>query len=215
VIVVELFMVGVVVAVLGGWYRLSRRRRSGGGHDDPGREARLLRRTAFGAVAASSALIGLFVVGETFADPGGWEAVALVSAWAVPLVVVAVLAWRRPDLGLRVLGALVAAMVVVSVWFALDPNGWRSFEDDRGPVRTIATFAIAAPLALLGLRRPGRAGLELVVLAVLPPVVCSLGSRAGLPSLFAVATVPMLAGVLFLLSTWVDRGGPPRYGPAR
>lgn len=214
-IVVELFMIGVVAAVLGGWFRFSRRRRSGGGHDEPGREAQLLRRIAFGAMAVVSAFVGLFVAGETFADPGGWEAVALVSVWAVPLVVVAALAWRHPDLGLRVLGALVAALVVVSVWFALDPDSWRGFEDEHGPVRTIATFAIAAALALLGLRRPGCAGLALVVLAVVPPVVCSLGSRAGLPSLVAVATVPMLAGVLYLLSAWVGRGGPPRYGPAR
>ena len=216
-LVVVLVMIGVVAVVLGGRYISMRGSRHGEAHQvDAQRQARTLRRTAFGAMLLSTAFAGVFIVGETVVDPGGWKAVGLISIWAVPLVVVGFLAWRHPDLGLRVLGALVAVMVALSVWFAVDPEGWRSFEDSRGPVRTIATFAIAAAIALLGLRRPGQAGLELVLLALLPPLVASFGSRAGSPSLIAVATVPMVAGLLYLASAWVARGGPPaqRYGPA-
>ena len=51
---------------------------------DPQKRARILRQAGFGMTALTTAFFGLFVVGETFTDPGGWEALGLVAAWAVP-----------------------------------------------------------------------------------------------------------------------------------
>lgn len=53
---------------------------------DRKRRAVLLKRTGFGLMALSAFFIGAFIIGETFADPGGWKAAGLVAAWAVPLL---------------------------------------------------------------------------------------------------------------------------------
>ena len=67
------------------------------------------------------------------------------------------------------LAGLTAATIVVSVWFAVDPGSWRSFEDDHGPVRAIAAFVLVLPLALLGRRRPRLAGWCLLAVGLMPP----------------------------------------------
>ena len=41
---------------------------------DPVKRAILLRRSGFGLMALSAFVVGAFIIGETFADPGGWKA---------------------------------------------------------------------------------------------------------------------------------------------
>lgn len=177
-------------------------------HGDRARRARFLRRAGFALMAVSSGFLGLFIVGETMSDPGGWKGLGLVSLWGAPLVVGAVMVWHRPDRALRVLAGLIAAAIGLSVWFAVNPGGWRSFEDRHGPVRTLTTFALAAIVALLGLKRTAVAGLMLLVLGLVPVLVSSLGHGA-LSSLAAASSVPVGTGVLYLLSAAVARGMPP------
>jgi hypothetical protein len=55
----------------------------------------------------------MFTAGETFADPGGWEAVGLTALWLVPLIVLLGLALARPSVAQPVLEALTA------VWWSL------------------------------------------------------------------------------------------------
>ena len=52
---------------------------------DPLKRAILLRQVGFGLMALSTFFFGAFIIGDTFADPGGRKAAGLVAAWAVPL----------------------------------------------------------------------------------------------------------------------------------
>ena len=125
---------------------------------DPAERAVLLRRAGFGLMALSAFFLGAFFIGEAFADLGGWKAAGLVAAWTIPLTGLAALSWWRPGWAIRVFAVLTAAVIGVSIWFALNPEGWRSVEDRHGPVRAVITFVLAAAIALLGLKRAAAAG---------------------------------------------------------
>jgi hypothetical protein len=170
--------------------------------DTAGR-ARFARRAGFTVMALASLFFGLFVAGETFADPGGWVAAGLVAAWAVPLAGLAALAWFRPGLAVRVFAVLTAALIGVSIWFAVNPHGWRSFENGHGPIRTVITFALAAAIAVLGLKRTAAAGALLLVAGIVPAAVSGLGGLPGFTSLAAASSAPVITGVLYLLSARV------------
>lgn len=179
---------------------------------DPARRAQVLRQAGFALTALSTFVIGVFIAGDTFVDPGGWEAAGLVAAWAIPLAGLAALAWYRPGWASYVFAVLAAAVIGVSVWFAADPHGWRSFEDGHGPVRAAMTFVLAAATAVLGLKRPGTAGALLLIVGVVPAAVSSLGGRLGFTSLAVVGAVPVITGILYLVSA---RIAVPPASPAR
>lgn len=190
-------------------------------HPDPLRRAAVLRRAGFAVMALSTFFFAAFIVGEAFTDPGGWEAAGLVAAWAVPLAILAVLSWFRPSWAIYVLAALTAAVIGVSIWFAVDPHGWRSFEDQHGPIRAVITFVLVAAIGLLGLKRPAGAGILLLAVGIIPVAVSSLGSFPGFASLSIVSAAPVIAGVLYLAAAHLAaRPRPPatraadqRHGP--
>lgn len=167
------------------------------GRGDPGRRATILRRLGFGLIAFETAFFGSFVVAETLADPGGRRAIGLIAAWLVPLAVLCALAWRRPDVATWVLGALTVVVVAGSIWFAVDPQGWRTLENDVGPVRAIAPFVIVAALGVLGLARTRTAGVLLLVAGGVPVLLGSVG-RGGLSSLAVVGVPAVVAGALYV-----------------
>lgn len=174
------------------------------------RLARRLRRSGFGLMVAFSMPVALFVVGETVNDPGGWAAVGMIGSWAIPLVSLVALALYRPTIAARLLATLVAAVIGMSVWFALDTGAWRSFEDERGPARAIATFALAAVTATLGLKRTGLAGWLLLAVTVVPVVVSGVGAGTdgGFVTLTVVSVVPFLTGTLYVLSAAAEHRAP-------
>lgn len=177
---------------------------------DPVQRAVVLRRAGFGLMALSSFLIGAFLIGETFADPGGWKAAGLVAAWAVPLAGLAALSWLCPDRAVYVFTVLTAAAIGVSIWFALNPEGWRSFEDRHGPIRAVITFVLVTAIALLGLKRTAAAGALLLAVGIIPVAVSSLGSFLGFASLSIVSAIPVITGVLYLVSAYImGRSAPP------
>jgi hypothetical protein len=140
----------------------------------------------------------------------------MVAAWAVPLAGLGAAAWYRPGAATTVLAAATALALLLSLWFAVAPQAWRSFEDHTGPVRALVTFVIAVPLGLLGRDRPVPAGVLLLVLGLGPAVLA--GTAGGVPpsasSSTGAASVPALAvGGLYLLSALVSRTRPPA-GPA-
>ena len=160
-------------------------------HREPDLRARFLRRTGFGLMALFGGFFGLFLVGDTLSDPGGWKGVELVALWAVPLAVVCLLAWFRPDAAGWVFTPLVAVMVGLSIWSAADPNGWRSVENHNGPVQAVIVFALATALALWGLRRTLQATVMLLVVGVVPVVISTTGQN-GLASLAAASSAPVI-----------------------
>ena len=172
----------------------------------PARRARLLRRAGFAVMTVLAVLAGVFVVGESFGDPGGLRAVGLIAAWLVPLVVLAVLAWRRPEWAGWVLGSLTGVMVIGAVWFAVDPQAARELEDDVGPVRALAVFVVAAALAVFGLVRTDVAAVLLLVVGLVPMLAGGLG-RGGMSSLTAASVPAVLTGLLYLASAIAARGG--------
>ena len=176
----------------------------------PGLGARVARDAGFAIMVVETVVAVFFLVGETFADPGGWAAVGLVLAWAVPLGGLCALVRLRPDGATRVLTALTGLLVVADVWSVLAPGAWRGLEDQYGPVRTVATFVLAAALALLGLGRTRVAGALLVVVGGVPWVLSVLGGRGVFGSLAVVSLPPLLAGLLYLLSAGLARR--PRSG---
>jgi hypothetical protein len=169
---------------------------------EAGREAAMsekaLRYTAFTWMALIGLFGCLFVIGETFDDPGGWQAVVMVASWLVPLVALAWFALRRPAVTEP---ALVAAFSLADATIGIIPR------DSWGPVAAISVFALGLALAFLGLHRPSRAGVLLVALAAAQFVAVVLergGSgapRLSLGGSSGVVVVPLLiGGVLFLLA---------------
>ncbi len=187
-------------------------------HREGMKRARFLKRAGFSLMALFTLFFGAFVVGETFTDPGGWQALGLVAAWAVPLAALAAITWYRAELATRLFAVLIAAVIGMSIWFAVNPEGWRSFEDRNGPIRTIIVFALSAVVALLGLKRTAVAGVMLLVLGIVPIAVSSLGSDLGFTSLVVASSPTVVAGVLYLASAAITgRSGPARSaetGPA-
>ena len=173
--------------------------------------ARSYRRLGFVVSAVQGVFVGLFVVGETFTDPGGLAAVGLVALWLVPLAVVSWLAWVRPDTAAPILVAAVGLVIAASVWYAVDTAGWRSFEDGHGPVRGIAAFAVALALAVYGLRRTRQAGILLLVLGIVPTLAGGLGRVQA--SLFVLTSSAVVTGVLYLLSAAAAKHQDETTGP--
>lgn len=164
--------------------------------------ARLLKWVGFTVIALSTLIAAIFIVGETVTDPGGWKAAGLVAAWAVPLAVVAALAWYQPGWAIPVFAVLTAAVIGMSIWFAVSPRG-------KGPTDAILTFALAAAIAVLGLKRTGVAGVLLLIVGIVPFVVSSLVSgHGGFGSLAAVSFAPIITGVLYLLSAIIESSRP-------
>jgi hypothetical protein len=163
-----------------------------------------LRWTAFTWMALIGLFGCLFVIGETFDDPGGWRAVALVASWLVPLVLLAWFALRRPDAAEPV---LVVATILVAGFSLADAAIGIVPRDNWGPMVAVAVFALGLALAFLGLHRPSRAGVLLVSLAAAQFVAVVLehaGSgapRLSLGGSSGVVVVPLLlGGLLFLLA---------------
>jgi hypothetical protein len=186
-------------------------------HGERAQRARFLRRAGFGLMACISFIIAAFVIGETFTDPGGWEALGLVCLWFVPLLGLGALAWFRPAWATWVFSGLIAVAIGASVWFAVDPEGWRRFEDRNGPIRSIGVFALSAAVTFLAVKRTRVAALMLLVLSAVPIAVSSLstmGSGLGSVSLMVVSSPAFVAGGLLLWSSLLrpDRPAPPHTG---
>lgn len=151
---------------------------------------------------------GLFVVGETFTDPGGWTALGLVASWLLPSVLLCLLAWRRPASARPVLVGLVVAMAGLYLWSAVAPDAWGAFEEDTGPVRGVVTMALSAPLAVLALRYVRDAGWLLLALGLMPYLVAltlQLVHDTRLPLSLAVLDAPLLLiAALLLVSARLD-----------
>ena len=125
---------------------------------------------------------------------GGWEEQALAA--------LAALAWYQPGRAVVVCVALTGVLTGMSIWFAVSPRG-------KGPTEAIRTVALAAAVAVLGLKRTSVAGvLLLLVVGVVPFLVSSLGRGHVLSSLAAVSLVPIVTGILYLLSARIKGGQP-------
>lgn len=171
--------------------------------------AKFLRRCGFGFMAFATVFFVAFAAGEAVGDPGGLAAVGLISAWFVPLAGLIAFAWFAPRSALPVFAILTAATLAVAALAAAQSDSWRRFEDDHGPVRTIAVFVLSAALAVYGLHRTREAGWMLVTLGVMPFVLSTLGSHLALGSLAVAVTPALVAGALYLIAAHLEGNATP------
>lgn len=163
--------------------------------------AKKLRRLTIGGLAVFVVLAAVFTAGETLSDPGGWSGIGLIALWGVPLVALAVLSWRRPDLTSRIAAGLVIGVAGMDGWAAFAPRQWASFEHGLGPVRAIVTFVVAGVLTALAIKRTARAGWMLVAIGAIPLVLGVLRPR-GTSAPLSVLSLPLtVAGVLLVASS--------------
>lgn len=186
-------------------------------HRDPGRRALGWRRAGLGWTLAFAVLAGLFVIGETGTDPGGWEAVAIDVSWLVPTVALGALAWWRPGITAPVLVTLTAVALLTDAATTLSRDHGRG---DGAPVAVVSLFATAVAVGVLGRHRPAPAAWLLLAIAAVPMVVLAIGTdvppHALLGGSTAAGTVPFaVAGVLYALAAWWERrAAPPPASPA-
>jgi hypothetical protein len=183
---------------------------------DVERRARFLRRTGLVLTGVIMFFFGVFVVGETLADPGGGKGVGLVSIWLVPLMLLSVAAWLRPGRMVIPLAVLSAAMVGLAVWFAVDGQWWRDYEDRIGPVRTIAMFVVATAISFLGRSRPIEAGVLLLVATAVPMLITEFALAGSLgmltTALMTVGSPYVVIALLYLGSAAITRVSGQRRG---
>jgi hypothetical protein len=179
---------------------------------DPHRTARLV---VFGVTAVVLGFFALFLLGETFTDPGGSEAWLWSAAWVLPAAALSVVAVLRPRVGGQVLTALTvtfAALLIVEAIIDVIP------EDDVGPVGLVVALALAIPLAFLGLKQARLAGWLLVGVGLAMGVGVLVESLAGggpRPTVVVVAIPFVLFGVLFLLTETFPRASHHEPAPPR
>lgn len=180
------------------------------------RTGHVFTRVAFWAMAVFAVLGSLFVAGYAFEDPGGWQAVGLVASWAVPMLVLAFVAWRWPSVGVWVMAGALVLVAGGLVWAVVEASAWHDFVNDVGPVPGIATFALGLPLAVLGLRRPTTAGLMIVAVSVMAYVAFlasvedepGRGLGASLSTSSTAMVAPFLViGLLFLVGGLLEHYG--------
>ena len=202
-------LVVAVVAVAGAVALLRR-------HRTPVTLAAFFRGTALAFTATCTAAIGLFLAGDTIADPGGWLAAGLIALWLAPLAALAVLAWWQPGWATAVLAVLLAGAVALAIWYAADPAGWSTYENRHGPIRVVVSFVLLLPAALTGWRRPLTGAVLLLVLALAPVVITAAAGHLG-ASFTAVSTPAAIGGLLYLLAVVAARrpGHPARPRSAR
>lgn len=150
--------------------------------------------------AMYTGFFGLFVAGEALTDPGGWAGAGLVAAWLIPVIALSWLARRRPDLARPILAGLVVAVGGLFVWSALDPEAWRTFEDDTGPLRGVLSLVLTAPLALLAVRYLRDAGVLLLILGAMPLVLLITGGGRVSWSIATLDLPVLVVGALFLIA---------------
>lgn len=167
--------------------------------------ATILKGTGFALLALSTLFFVMLRVADTLHEHDGWAVVGAIAAWAVPMAILAAIAWLWPDVAIRVIAVLIAATIGLSIWFALDVDGWTAFEDRNGPIRDIVMFVLAAGTAVLALRRAAAAGVLLVILGAVPVAIASLGSLEDVGPAIVFA-MPIVAGILFLLSANLSAG---------
>ena len=177
-------------------------------HRDAPARAHFLRRVGFATTAVFSGFFALLLAGETISDPGGWESVGLIAAWAIPLAILMLLIWRHQIWAGRVFLALVGIDVAVNIWFLVDPGGWRVLENNIGPVRAVYLFVLGFSLAVYGLSRTLSAGLMLLVSGAVPIALASQ-NRAGFSSLALASAAPLITGALYLTSAAITSATHP------
>lgn len=175
---------------------------------DPQRRATALRRTGAAIMAVFTVLAGVFIGGYAMQDPGGNTGLLMTLAWVLPMLILAAGAWFWPAPTAPLLLALSSAFIAACVWLAFDPAALREFISENGPVIAVSVVTLSFPAAVLGLKRAALAGWLLVALGVLPLLITIIGRSGPVASLTAASVVPLICGIVYLVSVRMASGSP-------
>lgn len=157
----------------------------------------------FAITVAFAGFCGLIVVGYTLTDVGGWKAVGLIAAVAVPLALLCLVAYHRPSVAAPLLGVAACVPIGFGVMQLVDYQRWSDWEDQTGPVSLVLVLLVAVPLAVLGLSRAATAGWLLLAVTVLPLLLAAIGAGTewSRPLSIGVLVLPLaVSGVLLVLA---------------
>ena len=180
---------------------------------DPQRRSTALQRTGAAIMAVFTVLAGVFIGGYTMEDPGGNAGLLMTLAWVLPMLILAAAAWFWPAPTAPLLLALASAFIAACVWLAFDPSALREFISENGPVIAVSIVALSFPAAVLGLKRTALAGWLLVALGVLPLLITIIGRSGPITSLTAASVVPLICGIVYLVSVRMAGGSPASGNP--
>lgn len=148
----------------------------------------------------------------------GSGAMALM-AWLTPFVLVAVLALTHPTAASWLLAGATLGLLAVQVLMLPGTDlAWLPATAERAIL--LADFAIAVLVAILGLQRPGVAGIVLLLLAVAPVPTAGVTATPAMVSLtdaLSASKLPLaVAGLLMLVAAATVRGRQlPQLTPSR
>ena len=180
---------------------------------DPERRSTVLRRTGAAIMAVFTVLAATFIGGYAMEDPGGNAGLLMTLAWVLPMLILAAAAWFWPAPTAPLLLALASAFIAACVWLAFDPAALSEFISENGPVIAVSVVALSFPAAVLGLKRTALAGWLLVALGVLPLLITIIGRSGPITSLTAASIVPLVCGIVYLVSVRTAGGSPASGNP--
>ena len=172
---------------------------------DPRKRAHFASTFALWMMLGFALLGGLFTAGYALADPGGTEGAVLVALWAVPLVVLSILAWLKYKIVKTILWVFLISAVIVNLISVLFKEQYWNFFNDRGPWLAVGSFVFTIVATVFGYHLDARlAGWMNITIAVVPLAVALIAfePQAALAggSIAAALTPGFTAGILLLIS---------------
>lgn len=168
-------------------------------HDDALGRALALRRVGLGIVLVFAAMSAVFMAGAALDDPGGWAAIGMIAAWAVPLGTLALFGWLRPRLALRVLLFAAITLIALDALTLVGVHSVQIFQQSYGAARDIAGVVLMATLGVVGYKIPGRAARLAVVTFALPLAITAIAEPAGaVVSMLLFSSPPLVAAAYHL-----------------
>jgi len=171
-----------------------------------------IRKIALYIMLGFAVLGGLFIGGTTLADPGGLRGILFTSAWAIPMIIMSWLGWRRPRIAFPILIVWTFGLLGLLIWQAIAPDWWRTVINSNGPIISIAIFALATPWTLYGYKRRTRfVALLLMAMPLLSAIATSnTGDNDHGPlvrggSAMAIGLPVFIVGALYLVASLVDK----------
>lgn len=172
---------------------------------DPRKRAHFASTFALWMMLGFALLGGLFTAGYALADPGGTEGAVLVALWAVPLVVLTILAWLKYKIVKSILWVFLISAVIVNLISVLFEEQYSTFFNDRGPWLAVGSFVFTIVATVFGYHLDARlAGWMNITIALVPLAVALIAfePQAALAggSTAAALTPGFTAGILLLIS---------------
>lgn len=200
--IVAIQMMAVVALIHGFYFAIKR---------DVAKLGRFAGKFAVGMMLVVGVLYGLFIGGETFAEPGeGNNPWVLTATWVVPLIVMSLLAWKAPKVAKPILIVFFVATAIANLITLFMRDDYMKFFNTEGPWLGVGSFAFTIATTIWGYNNQKLpAGIMNMTTALLPMLLTlSMGEPSailGAGSSAALLTPGFIAGLLLVISQRLDR----------